>query len=40
MCTYLHNAYIDISFNISTYIYLKLNSVPLVEILRLEVFLP
>lgn len=35
--THLHNAYICIYF-ISTYIYLKLNSIPLVEILRLEVW--
>lgn len=37
VCTYLHNTYVGISF-ISTYICLKLNSVPLVEILRLEVW--
>lgn len=33
----LHSAYIGVSF-ISTYIYLKLNSISLVEILRLEVW--
>lgn len=37
VCTYLHNAYIGICF-ISAYIYLKLNFIPLVEKLRLEVW--